>query len=169
MEKEAVTEVWDWGPFLRRRWKSVAAVTVLTMAVTMGVTFLVPPSYESTAMLAIQPLTISDPFGFSSSAQLNARNIGELVKSPVVAERAAKALGKAKLTGGFEYRVPEYSGLVEIIALAGSPQDAAGEANAVAEALIAVNADALAANAKRIQAGLEAQMGSPLADQDDPR
>ena len=124
----------------------------------MLVTFFTAPSYQSTATLMVQPLTIDQPLAFSSTSELIARNVGELVKSPAVLQRAAKALGKAKLEGTFEYRVLESSGLIEIIDVANSPQKAADEANAVADAYMALSAATMNSSADKVQASLSNQL-----------
>lgn len=156
--REVTTEVWEWGEFLTKRWKTIVIVTVVAVAVTMLITFFTAPSYQSTATLVVQPLTIDQPLAFSSSAELVARNAGELVKSPVVQQRAAKSLGKAKLNGTFEYRVLESSGLIQIINVAGSPKEAADEANAVADAYIASSAEALNSSAGKVATSLSNQL-----------
>jgi uncharacterized protein involved in exopolysaccharide biosynthesis len=156
--REAATEVWEWGPFIARRWKSIVGITVLTVAVAMVITYFIAPTYKSTASLVVQPLAIDQPFAYSTAVQLNARNVGELVKSPAVTAAAAKLLGKVKLRGKFEYRVLESSGLIQIINTAGSPQEAADEANAVATAFLASNSAAVQGNAVRVRSSLENQL-----------
>ena len=145
---------------MARRWRSIANVTVITVAVTMVITFVIAPSYRSTATLAIQPLTLDQPFGYSTSAELNARNVGELIKSPAVMNRAAKTLKKGELSGDFEYRVLENSGLIQVISVAKSPKIAADEANAVAGAFLAAYGQTLSANAKRVNVSLQKQLTS---------
>lgn len=131
---------------------------MLTVAVAMVITYFIAPTYESTASLVVQPLAIDQPFAYSTAVQLNARNVGELVKSPAVTAAAAKMLGKVKLAGKFEYRVLESSGLIQIINTAGSPQEAADEANAVANAFLASNSAAVQGNAVRVRSSLESQL-----------
>jgi len=91
---------------------------------------LLAPSYQSTATLIVQPLTIDQPLAFSSTSEMMARNVAELVKSASVQQRAAKSLGQAKLEGTFDYRLIESSGLIKITDVADSPKKAAAEANA---------------------------------------
>ncbi|MDZ4168697.1 MAG: Wzz/FepE/Etk N-terminal domain-containing protein [Coriobacteriia bacterium] len=129
-------ETWDWVPFLKRRKVSIAVVTVLTVAVTMAVTFIVPPTYQSIAILMVQPLTDGQPLANPTAVQLVARNMGELVKNPAVEKAAAKALGRAGLQGEPEYRVTEGTGLVQVIVVGTSPEQSAKEANALAAAFI---------------------------------
>jgi uncharacterized protein involved in exopolysaccharide biosynthesis len=106
----------------------------------------------------VQPLVQPEPMAYPSAVQLGARNFGELVKSPAVALRAAKALKKAELEGVFDYRVAQDSSLLQVIADAGSPQGAADEANAVAEALVAMYSEQLQASSERTQKVLTAQL-----------
>lgn len=152
------TDVWEWIPFLRRRKRSIALFTALTVAVTMAVSFAMPPSYRSTATLEVQPLTQDQPLAFPSAVQLSARNIGELIKSPSVATQAARSLGRAELRGQPEYRVLEGSGLIQVIVTAGSPEDAASEANAIADAFVVLNAQSLRTGAEGAQLGLDDQL-----------
>jgi capsular polysaccharide biosynthesis protein len=126
----------------------------------MMITFVIAPSYRSTATLAIQPLTLDQPFGYSTSAELNARNVGELVKSPAVLNKAAKALKKGELSSDLEYRVLENSGLIQIIAVTKSPRMAADEANAIAGAFLVAYGQTLSANADRVQVSLQKQLAS---------
>jgi uncharacterized protein involved in exopolysaccharide biosynthesis len=90
--------------------------------------------------------------------QLAARNVGELVKSTTVQSRAANAVGLAKLSGDITYRVPENSGLVLIIVDDTSPELAAREANALANAFITLNAEELRTASSAAQAAIEAQL-----------
>lgn len=129
-------ETWDWVPFLKRRKGSIALLTVLTVAVTMAVTFVIPPTYQSIAVLMVQPLTDGQPLANPTAVQLSARNMGELVKNPAVEKAAAEALGRAELEGEPEYRVTEGTGLVQIIVVGRSPEQSAKEANALAVAFI---------------------------------
>jgi uncharacterized protein involved in exopolysaccharide biosynthesis len=133
-------------------------VTVISVAITMLVTFFTAPSYQSTATLVVQPLTIDQPLAFSSTSEVIARNVGELVKSPAVQQRAAKALGKAKLNGTFEYRVLESSALIQIINVASSPKEAADEANAVADAYMASSTEAMNSSAGKVAISLSNQL-----------
>jgi uncharacterized protein involved in exopolysaccharide biosynthesis len=153
-------EVWDWIPFLQRRWRSIALVTVLTAAVTMAVSFVVPPTYQSTATLLVQPLTQAQPLGYSSAVELIARNAGELIKSPSVEKRAAGSLKKTKLEGKVVYRVLENSGLIQITVAAGSPELAAAEANAIADAFMKESAAAMKSASAKAQVSLDAQTAS---------
>lgn len=121
---------------MKRRKGSIALLTVLTVAVTMAVTFIVPPTYQSIAILMVQPLVDGEPLANPTAVQLHARNMGELVKNPAVEKAAAEALGRAELEGEPEYRVTEGTGLVQIIVAGKSPEQAAKEANALAAAFI---------------------------------
>lgn len=151
-------EVWDWWPFLKRRKKTILWICALVVLVTMAITFVIPPTYRSVATLNIQPLAQDQALSFPSASQMAAKNAGELVKSPAIALRAAKALKKSKLDGTFEYRVPENSGLIMVTNDAGSPELAAEEANAVAAAFIAQNSDMVKASVARARASLESQL-----------
>lgn len=153
-------EVWDWWPFIRRRIKTILWIDVLTVAVAMGITFVLPPVYRSTAILSIQPLAEDQVLAFPSASQMVARNAGELIKSPGVTERAAKKLGVPELTGELDYRVPEDGSLIEVIADAGSPQGAADEANAVASAFVEYNT----AQAKKSIQAAQATLVGQIAD-----
>jgi len=151
-------EVWEWVPFLRRHKRAIAVITALTVAVTMAVTFIMPPSYESTATLAVQPLTESEPLSFASASQMSARNIGELVKSPNVEAKAAEALGKAEIEGDQSFRVSENTGLV-MISIAGSdPAEAAREANALADAFLELNDETLRTATDKAQTTIDQQL-----------
>lgn len=154
------TDVWEWIPFLKRHARSIVLITVLTVAVTMVVSFVMPASYQSTATLVVQPLTQAEPLSFPSAEQLIAKNVGELLKSASVAKQAARSLNMIELKGQAEYRVVESSGLIEIIVTANSPQEAAREANAIADAFIALNAASLNTAAEKAQSGLDAELAS---------
>ncbi len=151
-------ETWDWVPFLKRRKGSIALLTVLTVAVTMAVTFVVPPSYQSIAVLMVQPLTDGQPLANPTAVQLSARNMGELVKNPAVERAAAEALGRAKLEGKPEYRVTEGTGLVQIIVVGKSPEQSAKEANALAAAFIDEYTRMLGKMAASSQRAIEEQL-----------
>lgn len=151
-------EVWDWWPFIIRRRKTIVLVMVLTVAVTMAVTFVLPAVYRSVAIMYVQPMSQEQVLAYPSASQLTARNSGELVKSLAVTRAAAEALGKADLEGEVDYRVPENTGLVEVLVDAQSPQLAADEANAIADAFIAYNASTVSANASSAQAVMQEQL-----------
>lgn len=151
-------EVWDWWPFLKRRKKTIFWICVLVVLVTMAVTFVIPPTYRSVATLNVQPLAQDQALSFPSASQMGAKNAGELVKSPAIALRAAKALNKSKLDGKLEYRVPENSGLILVTNDANSPQLAADEANAVAAAFIAQNTEMVKTSVSAARASLERQL-----------
>lgn len=163
-------ETWDWVPFLKRRWVSIAVITVLTVAVTMAVTFIVPPTYQSIAVLMVQPLTDGQPLANPTAVQLVARNMGELVKDPAVEKAAAKALGRAELQGEPEYRVTEGTGLVQVIVVGTSPEESAKEANALAVAFINQNRAMLEKMTASSNATIEQQLASlrkQVADTED--
>jgi uncharacterized protein involved in exopolysaccharide biosynthesis len=151
-------EVWDWWPFIIRRSKTIITVTILTVVVTMAVTFVMPATYRSGAILYMQPLSQEQVLSYPSATQLGARNAGELIKSVEVGRRAAEKLGKNKLEGVPDIRVPENTGLVEVLVDAQSPQMAADEANAIAAAFIEFNADTVRMNVVAAQASIEAQL-----------
>jgi uncharacterized protein involved in exopolysaccharide biosynthesis len=153
-----ITEVWEWGPFLKRRKWSIALITALTIAVTAAISFVIPSSYASTATLVVQPLTMDQPLSNSSALELNARNIGELLKSPSVEQRAAGSLKQARIKGEPQYRVLEGSGLVQVTVTGASPQAAANEANAIATAFMDLYTESLRAGAEKAQSGLEDQL-----------
>ena len=151
-------EVWDWWPFIIRRSKTILTVTMLTVVVTMAVTFVMPATYRSGAILYVQPLSQEQVLSYPSATQLGARNAGELIKSVEVAKRAAKMLGKNKLEGVVDFRVPEDTGLIEVLVDAQSPQMAADEANAIATSFIEFNADTVRTNVVAAQVSIEAQL-----------
>lgn len=132
---------WDWIPFLQRRWRIIAVTMIIVVVATMAVTLVLAPMYQSTAILAVQPLTLDQPMGFPTAIELSARSAGELIKGANVARRAADALGTpaGDVGGALEFRVVEDSNLVQITAEAGSPRRAAQIANAMAQAYIDEN------------------------------
>lgn len=153
-------EVWDWGPFLRRRFKTILSILVLTILVTMAVSYMMPPTYRSTAILNVQPITEDQVLAYPTASQMVARNVGELIKSPQVTNRAAKILDKSELEGVLDYRVPEDGSLIEVTVDYPSPQGAADEANAIARAFIEYNTEASQKSIAIAQASLEKQIDS---------
>lgn len=145
-------DTWDWTPFLRHGWRTIALTTAVVVVVTMAVTLVLAPVYQSTATLVIQPLTLEQPLGFPTATELNARSTGELIKSPGVAKRAAAAVGSGEgLGAAIEYRVIEDSNLIQITAEAGTPARASQAANAIARAYIDENAATLQAATEKSQ------------------
>ena len=151
-------ESWDWVAFARKRKKTIIWMTVLTVVVTAVVTYIMPPTYRSTAIIHIKPMADGEALSYPTAIQLEARNAGEIIKSASVARLAAKRLGVAKLTGTIDYRVPEDTGLVEVIVDDSTPRLAADEANAIAQAYIDYNSQVVASNAAATQKSVEAQL-----------
>lgn len=151
-------EVWDWWPFIIRRRKTIFWVTVLAVAVTMAGTFVMPATFRSIAILHVQPVSQNEVLSYPSASQMIARNGGEIIRTPKVTRQAAELLGKAELEGTLDYRVPEDTGLIEVIVDASSPQLAADEANAITEAFLAYNSEIAQANIATSQKNLEAQL-----------
>lgn len=151
-------EVWDWWPFIIRRRKTIFWVTVLAVAVTAAGTFVMPATFRSIVILHVQPVSQNEVLSYPSASQMIARNAGEIIRTPRVTKDAAERLGKAELEGTLDYRVPEDTGLVEVIVDAPSPQLAADEANAVAESFLAYNSEIAQANITSSQKSLEDQL-----------
>lgn len=155
-------DTWDWIPFLRRRWATIGATMIAVVVVTMAVTLIVPPAYQSIATLSVQPITADNPMGFATAVQLGATSVGELVKSPNVQSRAARLLGTTpdSLGASLDYRVVEQSNLVEITAESGTPARAALVANAIARAYIDENAATLQTSAAQAQSMMQQKLAS---------
>jgi len=88
--------------------------------------------------------------------------MGELVKSPNVAARAAKELGRtpADMGAAIDYRVAEDTNLLEVSVEAGNPSTAARVANAVARAYVDENAASLAAQSAAAEKRLTDKLAS---------
>jgi len=153
-------DTWDWIPFLRRRWRTIAITVLVVVVATLAVTLVLAPAFQSTATLAIQPLTLDNPLQTPSSAQLGAEAVGELVKSPNVMRLAARTLGRTPeaLGASLDYRVIGKSNLVAITAETDNPLLAARIANAVAQAYIDENAAQLRSSSVQAQEMLQQKL-----------
>lgn len=155
-------DTWDLMPFVRKRWKTILEVTAVVVLTTMAVTLVLAPVYQSMATLWVQPLTFDQPLPAPLTMQLGTKAAAELIKSPNVTRRAAKALGVSKsgLGGTIEYRVAEDTNLLEISVEADNPERAAKVANAVGQAYIDENVSVLAAQSVQIEKLLQDKLAA---------
>lgn len=153
-------DTWDWMPFLRNNWPTIAATTAIVVLAAMAVTLVLSPVYQSTATLSVQPMTQEEPMGLPSASELAARNAGELIKGPNVIARASRKLGASPSSLGatLDFRVAEATNLIAVSAEADDPARAAGVANAVASAFIEEYASALQDAARAAQDTLEKRL-----------
>jgi capsular exopolysaccharide synthesis family protein len=128
---------------LRKRWRLVAAVTLLCLAGAVGITASMPVTYSSTAtsFVAIQR-TADDPTSLYQTSQFamqRVKSYTRVVESPAVLEPVIHELG---LSGGLSAlrktvsaENPVDTVLLEVTAQAGSPALVAEIANAVSKNL----------------------------------
>lgn len=136
VEEVGQLEKW-WGVLKRRKW-AVLQVFIVIPLIAFAVTLTMDEKYTATATLLFQPSTIGvGEEGFADPERTAATNV-DLASLPVVAERAAKALGVEtdEVERKVDVQASVTSNLADIDAISRSPETAAETANAYAEAYI---------------------------------
>ncbi|MCC6224806.1 MAG: hypothetical protein IT195_00190 [Microthrixaceae bacterium] len=129
----------DYVQILRRRWRLIAICAAVGMFIGIPLSTRIGAGYTSTASVLIQPIT-SDPFNVARlNESVSADTEKGIVTSTVVAELAAKALGKddpEKLLSKVDVQNPLDTLILEIEYKAATPQAAQNGAQAFAEAYL---------------------------------
>jgi capsular exopolysaccharide synthesis family protein len=147
----------------RYRWL-VAAITVLTAAAAYGVSFLQSPTYEAEARLLLTDPAAGGLFEEIAGAggERFLANQTEVANSPDVHARAAELLGgdytEEEVGGKVTVRPSEDVDLLTVNAEGGTPEEAAGIANAVGEAYTELRGEDIAQRAERSISQLEESM-----------
>jgi capsular exopolysaccharide synthesis family protein len=124
---------------LRRRWRVVVAVALLTVSVAALTSLLSPRKYQSTAEFFV---STSDPTGTNLASggaftQQRVKSYVQLLKTPRVLEPAIKSAGldltPAQLAGRISGSVPPDSVLIDVNATDDTPAGAQKIAKAVAD------------------------------------
>ncbi|HEY7255620.1 MAG TPA: hypothetical protein VH476_02955 [Solirubrobacterales bacterium] len=128
-----------WGIFKRRKWVIIQALIIIPLVV-LGITLTQEKKYTATATLLFHDATvgvIEGESGFEEPARVAATNF-KLASLPIVAERAAKALGTtAGVVGSrIEVQSSATSDIADVKSTSVDPVEAAKTANAYAEAYI---------------------------------
>jgi capsular exopolysaccharide synthesis family protein len=128
-----------WGIFKRRKWVIIQALIIIPLVV-LGITLTQEKKYTATATLLFHDATIGvieGESGFEDPARVAATNF-RLASLPVVAERAAKALGTTPNVVGsrIEVQSSATSDIADVKSTSVDPDEAAKTANAYAEAYI---------------------------------
>lgn len=155
---------------LRRRKWIVAFTVVVVVGAALAYSFFQSPRYSATAQVLIQPSSpASTALAGGSQPQLSPTDVQtelQLVTSAAVTAQAARTLHVAKAPP-VSVSVAGQTNILDIAATAGTPQLAAGVANAYARSYIGVRHDqivgSLLAMAGQIQSkinGLQAQVNT---------
>ncbi len=154
----------DVGAAVSREWRTAVLVFAATLGIATLLSFVWPTSYQATATVAVQPLSL-DPTGTRTS-ELNIATEQVIVTSRQVAGEAAKELGGVDaddLRDGVSVTIPQDSSALEITATARSAEGAANAANAFAAAYLDYRRNAATELADSISQGIDAQISTLLA------
>jgi tyrosine-protein kinase len=158
-------EVRDYLDILRRRWLSIAIVTLITLAFASLVTLALPKTYTATTRVffAVAGDSVSELEQGSSFAEKQRSSYAEVATSPLVLEPVIRTLSLSttatELQKSIEATVPLETVIVEISATDHDPERAAAIANAVGAELGKVAGDLSPSR----QDGREAVRATPLA------
>lgn len=127
------------GRVLRRRWRTIVVASLVGVLVGVLVGSALPTRYSATTTLVVAPLVVN-PFT-ESRESVTIRTEQEILASREVAERAAANLGVeltagSPLLAGVDVAVPQGSQVLQVSARAGTPEEAASAADALAEAYL---------------------------------
>ena len=117
-------------------------VLLVFLAVSAGVTALLPKSYEATATVRVVPSerTENSPFAEVQASQALAKTYTELLKSPNVYEEAVRSeqlpISSASLRNSTKVSYVEGTELIEVQVETSDPSQASAFANAVAQTFI---------------------------------
>ena len=140
-------ELRDYWRTIKRRWMTIVACLLLTVAVAGVVTWQTTPQYASTARLFIStaPSDASQAFQGGQFATQRVASYADLIKSRQLAEQVSEdldgALTGAELEGRVEAAVVPETVNLEITATDPDPERARDIAQAYAEGLAALVAD----------------------------
>src|SRR5215212_4251433 len=122
---------------LRRRWLSIAIITLLTLASVSAATLMMPKAYTATTRLffAVAGDSVSALAQGSNFVEKQMASYAEVARSPKVLEPVVEQLGltttAAELANSIEATVPVETVIIEIAATDPNPREAARIADAV--------------------------------------
>jgi polysaccharide biosynthesis transport protein len=122
---------------LRRRWLSMVAITLLTLASVAAMTLMMPKSYTATTRVffAVSGDSVSGPTQGSSFVEKQMASYAEVATSPKVLNKVVEQLGlnttAVELAESIEANVPLDTVILEIAATDPDPRQAARIANTV--------------------------------------
>lgn len=137
----------DYLAVLKRRWKLIAVVALLTAFAATAITFLMTPRYESRAQVFVsfQPTDPSSSSGLISGSTYTQNQITsyvDLATSPTVLDPAIETLGLATTAGALADDLvisnPQGTVLIDVVATSDSAAAAAEIANGVAASMTEV-------------------------------
>lgn len=145
---------------LKRRWL-ILVFSVIVGALAGGAFAMATPDrYASTASLVVSPV-VSDPLT-GSREDVNIRTEQEILGSREVARRAAESLdvgdSSATLQGDVEIAAPSGSQILQVTVRAGTPEQAAENANAIANSYLELRREAAANVTDRYLEGVDQQI-----------
>ena len=148
-------ELRDYVKVIRRRWLWVVAVAAVCVAAGIGFGFLQKSTYQGMAQVLLsrpsQPVTINQPqYQQSDITDRDMQTQMEIVQTTPVAARAIRALGIRTTTTSFLLRTTVSTGgqtnVLTITVLDSTPEKAAADANALANAYIGYSRDQMRAS-----------------------
>lgn len=138
----------DFLPALLQRWRSIAACTLVGLIAALTISYMTPPTYQSTARLYVSTHatnTTAELVQGSMFTQKQVKSYADIVSSPLVLEPAAKELGlnltAGQLASRVSAKVPMDTVLIDVTAKAGTPQESASIGNSVAKSFANVVQD----------------------------
>lgn len=138
----------DFFSVLRRRWRVLSAIVLLSLALSAAFVALSPPRFESRSVVKVNPLD-ADPLSSDGDSDVSTVTEAQVVASTSVAERVALELGPGVGAAGLLERVevssPLGSQLLEITFADRTAAGAAKGANAFAQAYLDYRRDTAAA------------------------
>ncbi|MGN6744204.1 MAG: Wzz/FepE/Etk N-terminal domain-containing protein [Amnibacterium sp.] len=127
---------------VRRRWRVVLAVLVLTTAASGAAGLLAHKQYSATASVTVSPIRLGSTY--SGNQDLNISTEKAVIGSRQVAEIAAASLKNGvapdALVAATSVAAPSQSTVLQVTVTSASPRAAADEANAIAAAYLTVRA-----------------------------
>ena len=156
---------------IARGWLLLVAFAIAFAVLALGAYQLWPQKFEATAVMTVEPLTVSSA-SQGSGSEVNMETERVVATSSEVLTLAAKALGTqsiSELRDGVVVSVPKGSQVLAFTVTAEDPMTAAQQANAIANAYSerrVANAEAVVADAITFLSGRIAELETQLAAAD---
>jgi uncharacterized protein involved in exopolysaccharide biosynthesis len=156
---------------IARGWLLLVAFAIAFAVLALGAYQLWPQKFEATAVMTVEPLTVSSA-SQGSGSDVNMETERVVATSSEVLTLAAKALGTqsiSELRDGVVVSVPKGSQVLAFTVTAEDPMTAAQQANAIANAYSerrVANAEAVVADAITFLSGRIAELETQLAAAD---
>lgn len=125
---------------LGRRWKTFAVVVLMAVVIAAAASQFAATRYSATAALTVSPIT-TNPFSSGAvNQQINITTEQAILGSPEVARMAAEKLGEAVESGTLsshtKVTAPQGSQVLEVSVSSDDPEQAARQANALADSYL---------------------------------